>query len=200
MLLVQVDPELGSLLQDVTAHDSEARIGRNLDWNISCHFSYLGPNHLPGLLLCVVVHHGPEHHQLDAAALEERHLILLAELGEAVDLFGHLDDSLDGKLSQVDYTAKWIYNKTTLYYTEITEERVLIGKMWSPYERRLRIELVETQVFLLPDSFCQSSAGNEQLLQLGLLPVVERAEGRTPECLVLCRYRHVHNFPNTKRT
>ena len=69
------------------------------------HFALKLPdNHLPGLLLRVVVHDGPENHQLDAAALEERHLVLLAELGEAVDLFGHLDDSLDGKLSQVDYT------------------------------------------------------------------------------------------------
>ena len=109
MLLVQVDPELGSLLQNVTTHDSEARVGRDLDCMIVSLFlpHY---NHLPGLLLRVVVHDGPENHQLDAAALEERHLVLLAELGEAVDLFGHLDDSLDGKFSQVDYTAKWIPN------------------------------------------------------------------------------------------
>lgn len=71
--------------------------------------------------------------------------------------------------------------------------------MVSPYERRLSIELVEAQIFLLSDGFCQSSAGDEQLLQLGLLPVVERAEGRALESLVLCRYCHVHNFPNTKR-
>ena len=71
--------------------------------------------------------------------------------------------------------------------------------MVSPYEGWLSIELVETQIFLLSDCFRQSSAGNEELLQLGLLPVVERAEGRALESLVLCRYRHVHNFPNTKR-
>ena len=67
---------------------------------LGCHLC-----HLPGLLLRVIVHHGPEHHQLDAAALEERHLVLLAQLGEAEDLFGHLDDSLDGQLSQV-YNTK----------------------------------------------------------------------------------------------
>ena len=68
---------------------------------LGCHL-----RHLPGLLLRVIVHHGPQHHQLDATALEERHLVLLAQLGEAEDLFGHLDDSLDGQLSQVDDTKR----------------------------------------------------------------------------------------------
>ena len=62
--------------------------------------------HLPGVLLGVVVHHGPEHHELDAAALEESHLVLLAQLGEAVDLLGHLDDALDGQLCQVYHTVR----------------------------------------------------------------------------------------------
>ena len=65
----------------------------------------LGHPHLPGVLLSVVVHHRPEHHQLYAAALEESHLVLLAQLGEAVDLLGHLDDALDGEFSQVDHTV-----------------------------------------------------------------------------------------------
>ena len=67
----------------------------------------------------------------------------------------------------------------------------------SPYEGRLSIKFVEAQILLLSDCLGQSSAGNEQLLQLGLLPVVEGAERGTLEGLVLCRDGHVDNFPNT---
>ena len=71
---------------------------------------------------------------------------------------------------------------------------------WTPYEGRLSIELVEAQILLLSDCLGQSSAGNKQLLQLGLLPVIERAERRTLESLVLCRDGHVDNFPNTENS
>ena len=107
-------------------HHHKSRRGSDIHWSahfsdVICHpqmssvkwsdiMGQLGCHlcHLPGLLLRVIVHHGPEHHQLDAAALEERHLVLLAQLGEAEDLFGHLDDSLDGQLSQVYNTKDWI--------------------------------------------------------------------------------------------
>ena len=74
------------------------------------------------------------------------------------------------------------------------------NERWSPYEGRLSIKFVETQVLLLSDCLGQSSAGNEQLLQLGLLPVVEGAERGALEGLVLCRDGHVDNFPNTENT
>lgn len=89
------------------------------------------------MLLGVVVHDRAQHHQLDAAALEQRHLVLLAELGEGVDLLGHLDDALDGELRQVDHAD----------------------------QARLRAELVEAEVLLLPDGLGQGAAGDEELLQ-----------------------------------
>lgn len=61
-------------------------------------------SNLPGLFLCVIVHDRPQHHQLDAASLEQGDLVLLAQLGETVDLFGHFDNPLDGKLGEIDNT------------------------------------------------------------------------------------------------
>ena len=66
MFLVQVDPKVRGLLQDLHAQYSEAGVGR----------------YLPGVFLRVVVHHRPQHHQLDAAALQQGNLVLLAQLRE----------------------------------------------------------------------------------------------------------------------
>ena len=66
MFLVQVDPQVRSFLEDLHAQYSEAGVGR----------------YLPGVFLRVVVHHRPQHHQLDAAALQQSNLVLLAELRE----------------------------------------------------------------------------------------------------------------------
>ena len=59
---------------------------------------------MPGIFLQVKIDYGSQDHELNAASLKERHLVLLAELGEGEDLLGHLDDSLDGQVCQVDYT------------------------------------------------------------------------------------------------
>ena len=91
MFLVQVDPQVRSFLKDLHAQYSETGVGR----------------YLPGVFLRIVVHDGPQDHQLDAAAFQQGHLVLLAQLRETVDLLRHLDDSLYGELSQVDDTKKW---------------------------------------------------------------------------------------------
>ena len=66
MFLVQVDPQVRRLLEDLHAQYSQTGV---------C-------GYLPGVFLRVVVHHRPQHHQLDAAALQQGHLVLLAQLRE----------------------------------------------------------------------------------------------------------------------
>ena len=102
MLLIQVYTEVRGLLEDLHAEDPQAGVGGDL----------------PGVFLGVVVHDGPEDHQLDTAALQQGHLVLLAQLGEAelssyqdqdplnvskpVYLLRHLDNPFDCQLRQID--------------------------------------------------------------------------------------------------
>lgn len=105
MLLIQVNTEMRGLLEDLHTQDSQAGVGGDL----------------PGVLLGVVVHDRPEDHQLDTAALQQSHLVLLTQLGEAelssyqvakikdplnvskpVYLLRHLDNPFDCQLRQID--------------------------------------------------------------------------------------------------
>jgi hypothetical protein len=81
----------------------------NVSWLCGiCNEPHQHPNsprqlvHLPGLLGGVVVHRAPQQHDLGAAALEQRHLVLLAHVLEGVDLLGHLDQPPDHDGGQVD--------------------------------------------------------------------------------------------------
>ena len=98
-----------------------------------------------------------------------------------------------------DLVEKSIKDADIVVFTPHVTSLFLVNQWrWTPYEGRLSIELVEAQILLLSNCLCQSSAGNKQLLQLGLLPVIEGAERQTLECLVLRRDGHVDNFPNTE--
>ena len=57
--------------------------------------------HPPGIFGGVVVHDGPDDHDLGATALEEGLLVLLAHLVERADLLGHLDHPLNRQPGQV---------------------------------------------------------------------------------------------------
>ena len=70
MLLVQVDPQVRRLLEDLHAQYPKTGVA----------------GYLPGVLLRVVVHHRPQHHQLDTASLQQGNLVLLAQLGETEEI------------------------------------------------------------------------------------------------------------------
>ena len=94
----------------------------------------------------------------------EGHLILLAHPAEGGDLLGHLDDPLDGQVSQVDHAEqeRWLNWQS--------KRRKLPDKTWfvdvpqkidiRVLENRLRINFVENLV----DWFCQGTGGHVKLI------------------------------------
>ena len=60
--------------------------------------------HTPRLFFWVVADNAPQYHKLSASAFEQSYLVLLAHVDERPNLFGHSDDSLDGKVRQVYHT------------------------------------------------------------------------------------------------
>lgn len=65
--------------------------------------------HIPSVLGRVVVHDGPNDHDLRAAPLQQGLLILLAHLVEGADLLGHTDDPLHSQAGQVDHTNQAVW-------------------------------------------------------------------------------------------
>ena len=58
----------------------------------------------PRLFFWVVADNTPRYHELSTSSFEQSYLVLLAHVDKGPYLFGHSDDSLDGKVSQVYHT------------------------------------------------------------------------------------------------
>ena len=66
--------------------------------------SRMRTTHTPRLFFWVVADNTPQYHELSASTFEQSYLVLLAHVDKGPYLFGHSDDSLDGKVRQVYHT------------------------------------------------------------------------------------------------